>query len=216
MNNIPDDNHEYSQQEYDQEIADLEKTVHEHGRSGLKAGESLKKIKSRKLYKCKGFKTWGTYCKSVFGFSMQYANRLIAAWECHGEQEQMFHQKGRHSDFGNLPGSVNFWEQASRLEDKDKCLASLESLLEEGQLSDDWAAKWSEALKGDRKTDEAAGADEDDPDIKGLARNIFSAIEKSGCPEIKEMPSKSLKALFKELARMFTGHGGNAMEQGGD
>ena len=99
------------------DLVKLQNTVHEHEKSGLKAGEALYIIKKDKLYRksqeyagC----TWKEYTPREFGFTPQYANRLIYAWCAYNSTKKQFESENRGEEFEKLPKTASFWAQFSR------------------------------------------------------------------------------------------------------
>ncbi len=98
-------------------LFELENAVHEHEKSGLQAGEALDQIKVKKLYrkkqeyeKC----TWKEYTLQEFGFTPQYANRLIYASRAFDSTKKRFESENRSEEFKKLPETAAFWIQFSR------------------------------------------------------------------------------------------------------
>lgn len=100
-------------------LANLEHEVKSHLNSWLPAGLALDEIKSRKLYVSTGM-NWEIYCKKRFGFTPQYANRLIRACKTRNVFRNFYNLRGMGSDFEKLPQTIDFWVKVSRLPEEDR------------------------------------------------------------------------------------------------
>lgn len=105
-------------------LQELEAVIHSAGKGLLAAGEALAEIKKGKLYRAR-FNTFDQYCHVTFGFSQQYANRLIKAWHTYKHEKNSYNLRHQGADFEVFPLTAEFWRQSSQVpegRDRDEVL----------------------------------------------------------------------------------------------
>ncbi len=185
-------------------LHELEKIVLEHQRQGLEAARALYDIKEGKHYKTvKGNATrmtWGDYCRMRFGFTQQYASRLIAAWKCHENQQHRFGEQ-RSEVFKHFPNTIHFWAQIARLGD-NAGNDLLENLLnDEGKLQEDWSKRVADAQGGRRK--EKDGGISGNKDVTEAVHKALATIKNSNVWEVLTKLTQQERNLFsRELKKL--------------
>ena len=61
------------------ELAGLESSIASGMQTFVEVGRALQRIRDGKLFRERGFTSFGTYCRDRWDMTPQYANRLIAA-----------------------------------------------------------------------------------------------------------------------------------------
>ncbi len=163
-------------------LRELENKVREHQKTGLLAGEALqelaaiikKRSKERKVEEEKPL-TWCQYCQVTFGFTPQYANRLIDAAKSHSTQKKRFDDDNRSTSFSQLPDSVHFWEQVAHIQDLGRCNTALDALFDDdGKLQSDWPVLWKDSIADCRKKKVSKGGNT--VETEALASKAFEKL----------------------------------------
>ena len=209
IDNNDDSSYTESKEQRLKELSELEDIVRKSENNSLEAGKALNTIKEKKLYKeqeTEGTeKTWNKYCQRTYGFTPQYANKLINANRCHERIKNSFDGSGRGEEFKQLPNSVRFWSQLDKMPE-DKQGEVVDSLYDKDNksLKNDWESTWGEAFKQQRNPQKDARLDED---AQALAKNVADIISDKGdiTGKLSDLSNSAVKQFAKALVQEVKG-----------
>lgn len=200
-------------------LQELEAVVHAAGRGLLEAGDALEQIKKGKLYR-ERCETFDHYCHTAFGFTPQYANKLIKAWRTYKCEKNSYNLRHQERDFETFPETADFWRQVSQVpegDDRDEVLGRCWELkqaehreLRARDAREIWQQIQGEVLSTD-PDDDVAEDGEDDASISPVDDNdvpvdLVALVEAiSGGSELTELleplSKETRAALGKELVK---------------
>jgi len=156
-----------------QQLQENEAIISKAQSSFLDSGKALKAIRDQKLFKASGHENFETYCKQKWGYSQNYSNRLIAAYNCYEVLKKALAPSGRV-----LPGN----------EYQYRALAGLK----ESQ----WVKAWKQVLS------EAAGEPVTGEMVEQVVRKLGGAPRKKGKQYRLGKPSTAKPPEAKKLVKI--------------